>query len=290
MLFHLFPVESNAGVGIDAEVSRNSVKQGDEITFRAGITGSWDQAVDVYLALLKPLDSSIYYLGPDLKLTTKRTALLRGWVPFAIANVDLYHYAVSKNDIDGDYFWCGVLTYAGRDLFGVDSVLPGAVSVAQFSKTDSAYDPDAGVVDWLPREGTVFHTTEPEVFLEFSKPVDRDSVEKRIAVTIKSLSSGKIVSVKHDEEDGERWATAVIPDFGTVSQKIEENEFISHGWSEDDTRIVYQIESFTVYGQTFALHHGVTYQLTFQLMKGAMFADGNSIPEKNLGPITFSID
>ncbi len=85
-------------------------------------------------------------------------------------------------------------------------------------------------------------------------------------------------------------ATAEIPDLGTISKAIEGDEFISQAWTENDTKIGYKIQSFTVYGQTFALHHGVTYQLSFNLTQGAVFADGTDIPEKNLGPITFMVD
>lgn len=281
-----FPVTGSAGVGVDVEVNRNSVEQGDEIMFRAGITGSWDQPVDLYLGLVKPFDSSIYYLGPDLQLTTEKTAVLQGWIPFEIPIVDLYNFVFGQNEVNGDYFWCAVLTYAGQDLFQDGSILPvpGAVSVAQFVKTGSS----AGIVDWFPREGAVFNTTEPKIFLGFSRSVDTASVEKRMAVTLTSLSSGKTVTVSH-KDNGERWATVVIPGLA-LSQRIEGNEFISQGWSGDGTRISYQIQSVTLYGQTFALHHGVTYQLTFQLMTGATFADGSSIPGETLGPITFSIE
>ncbi|MEA2059339.1 MAG: hypothetical protein U9P10_02200, partial [Thermodesulfobacteriota bacterium] len=214
-----FPVTGSAGVGVDVEVNRNSVEQCDEIMFRGGITGSWDQPVDLYLGLVKPFDSSIYYLGPDLQLTTEKTAVLQGWIPFEIPIVDLYNFVFGQNEVNGDYFWCAVLTYAGQDLFQDGSILPvpGAVSVAQFVKTGSS----AGIVDWFPREGAVFNTTEPKIFLGFSRSVDTASVEKRMAVTLTSLSSGKTVTVSH-KDNGERWATVVIPGLA-LSQRIEGN-------------------------------------------------------------------
>lgn len=290
VLFNTLPVQGFAQPGIQVELSKDSVQKGDQIILRAGITGSWDQKVDVYLALLLPLDPVIYYLGPDLQFTPVKVAMVNGWKPVAIANVDLFSHTFTQNGVEGEYNWCGALTYAGKDLFETGSILPGSLAVTSFtfSKSSAAYDSNAGIITWLPQDGDIFNTTEPEFFLEFSKPVNTESVKKNVAVTLKSLSSGKTVSVESDEND-EWWATATIPALGTISQKINENEFILQTWVENDTKITFQIKSVTVYGQTFSLNPGASYEVTFQLKKGALFADSVEIPEKALGPIIFSI-
>ena len=291
VVFALTPVQGSAQPGIQVELSQDSVQKGDQIILRAGITGSGDQAVDVYFALLLPQDSALYYLGPDLQFTPVKVAILSGWKPFAIANVDLFSYTFTEDIVEGEYKWCGALTYAGKDLFEAGGILPGSVAVTPFTflKSSAAYDPNAGIITWIPQDGDLFNTTEPEFFLQFSKPVNKESVKKNVEVTLKSLSSGKIVSVSSDENN-EWWATAVLPALGTISQKINENEFILQSWVENDTKILFKIKSVTVYGQTFSLNQGASYEVTFQLKKGALFSDSLEIPEKTLGPIIFSIN
>lgn len=288
LLLLLCAVPGIAEVGIKLEVNKDVVLPGDKIVCRGGITGSMQnpQPVDIYLALMRQYDPLIYYLTPDLQVTNTKTPIVEDWNPVALDTVDVFSFTLNETSLKGEYYWAGVLTYADKDPFTDGSILPGAESLAivpfQFTAAD------AGIVYWSPQENDTFTSNEPEVFLQFSKPVEKTSAEQKIEVQIESLSSGKTVSVEYNAA-GERWASAVIPNLGTLSMKLEDNDFLSQAWSKNNTKLTYQVKGFTIYGQTFQLNYGVTYKVTFHLIKGAVFADGTAIPEKTIGPITFSI-
>jgi hypothetical protein len=275
----LLPSVASAAPFVSVSVSADRFQPRDRLSLLAGIQGSGARQVDLYLGLLVPGTPAALFMGPDLAFSTDPTAALTGWQPVPVPDIDLSSYTFTGVEPEGDYFWCGVMYESGST--------PGPETlVGPISCTPFHFSPH-GIIDWFPHEGSVFETTEPDMQLHFSRAVRGDSVEQHVEVAIESLTSGKRVEVIRI--DGERWVVADIPEVATVYRRVSDDEYISHTWDSDGTRLVLHVGSYTVFGMNFSLHRGGSYELTLRLLQGGSFADGSVIPSRVIGPLTFSI-
>ena len=260
-------------------VSQDKIDPQEELSLSAGVDGSMDQDVDLYLGLSIPGITDFFYLGTDLGFYNDPIPILSNWKPSKVPVIKLFTHTFTGQEPQGEYFWYGGMFYPGSPLTSEN--LLSDISYVGFS-----FSAD-GIVDYFPKAGTVVQTEEPDLFLLFSRPPNKDSVLEHIEIKLRSLDSGKTAEVKWI--NGERFLVVDIPDCCIIEEKISENEYIDLMWTEDDRKITFHVGSYTKYGVTFSLHKGGSYESTFRLLHGAFFADGDPIPSKVIGPISFSV-
>lgn len=273
-----FISEGWADIPVVVNVSQDTFGPQDEISLFAGVNEGINEKVDLYLALIIPGIPDIFYMGPDLGFYNEPIPIVSNWKPSDIPEIKLFTYIFTGQEPKGEYLWCGGMFYHGSSITAENLI--GDISWVKFN-----FSAD-GIVDWFPKDGTVVQTTEPDLFLLFSKPVNKNSVIEHIEIKVESLGSGKVAEIKWI--DGERYVIVDTGDY-TIQQRISEDDYISPTWTEGDKKLTLHVGSYTIYGMTFSLHNGVSYELTFRVLQGASFTDGDPVPSRVIGPISFSV-